>query len=88
VSADAVAIEARKHPTAVTGTAPSDPTSDATSDATSKAPQRSRAALVTLGARRQAGLPPDGRPAPSVRDYDQLLIHRANTAGEGQERSS
>jgi hypothetical protein len=29
--------------------------------------------VVTLGARRHAALPTDGRPAPSVRDYDQLL---------------
>jgi len=45
-------------------------------------PQRSRAALVTLGARRQAAamaeLPADQRPAPSVRDYDQLLAHRTS----------
>ena len=44
------------------------------------APQRSRAAVVTLGARRQAAslaaLPADERPAPSVRDYDQLLTRR------------
>ena len=80
VSADAVAIEARKH-TTTTGTI----------DVTPVAAQRSRAAVATLGARRQAastaGLPADRRPAPSVRDYDQLLIHRAGTA-DGQERSS
>ena len=90
VSADAVAIEARKVSTAGSGTA----TTDASAAHT---PQRSRAAVVTLGARRQAaslaGLPTDGRPAPSVRDYDQLLTHRTNnTAGpgvaEGRERSS
>ncbi len=43
-------------------------------------PQRSRAAVVTIGARRRAAaladLPADQRPAPSVRDYDQLLAHR------------
>jgi hypothetical protein len=81
VSADAVAIEARKHP-ATTGTGA------ATSEATARAPQRSRAAVVTLGARRQAasmsGLPTDGRPAPSVRDYDQLLTHRPEQTTAGQ----
>jgi hypothetical protein len=70
VSADAVAIEARKH-SAATGSASSDATAPASGPA--RAPQRSRAAVVTLGARRQAALPTDGRPAPSVRDYDQLL---------------
>jgi hypothetical protein len=78
VSADVVAIEARKHLTttdittadAVTGSEVGEPA----------APQRSRAAVVTLGARRQAAslaaLPADERPAPSVRDYDQLLTRR------------
>src|SRR5215207_1672981 len=91
VSADAVAIEARKHPSATAGAD--------ISDATPKPPQRSRAAVVTLGARRQAasqpGVPTQARPAPSVRDYDRLLTHRissantsANTAIEGQGRSS
>jgi transposase len=88
VAADAVAIEARKHTTTTR-------TTTGTIEAPPAAPQRSRAAVVTLGARRQAasraastaGLPADRRPAPSVRDYDQLLIHRAGTA-DGQERSS
>jgi hypothetical protein len=39
--------------------------------------------VVTLGARRQAaswaGLPADARPAPSVRDYDQLLTRRRSS---------
>jgi transposase len=82
VSADAVAIEARKHPTASTATGTA--TTDATASTPTRAPQRSRAAVVTLGARRQAALPTDGRPAPSVRDYDQLLTHRASGAA-GQE---
>ncbi|MGH8921948.1 MAG: IS21 family transposase [Actinomycetes bacterium] len=67
VAADVVAIEARKHATS-------------SGEAAQPAPavaQRSRAAVVTLGARRQAALPPDARPAPSVRDYDQLLAHRS-----------
>jgi transposase len=76
VSADAVAIEARKH-TSITEAAAA-PTAGAPAG-----PQRSRAAVVTLGARRRAALPADGRPAPSVRDYDQLLTQRV-----GQERSS
>ncbi|GEL20997.1 IS21 family transposase [Pseudonocardia asaccharolytica] len=85
VSADAVAIEARKHTTA-TGTTTGTSMTPA-AGAPAAGPQRSRAAVVTLGARRRAaslsGLPADGRPAPSVRDYDQLLAHRT-----GQERSS
>jgi Mu transposase, C-terminal domain len=66
-------------------------------------PQRSRAAVVTLGARRHAAalaeLPADQRPAPSVRDYDQLLAHHRAGIDQtgidqtgidqtGQERSS
>jgi transposase len=73
VSADVVAIEARKHITtanAVTGTEAGEPA----------APQRSRAAVVTIGARRQAAFPADERPAPSVRDYDQLLTRRRSPA--------
>lgn len=78
VSADVVAIEARKHLTTANIT-----TADAVTGAKvgePAAPQRSRAAVVTLGARRQAAslaaLPADERPAPSVRDYDQLLTRR------------
>ncbi len=79
VSADVVAIEARKHITtanAVTGAKAGEPA----------APQRSRAAVVTLGARRRAAFPADERPAPSVRDYDQLLPARRSsppTQGSG-----
>jgi hypothetical protein len=78
VSADAVAIEARKHPVAGSG-----PTA-ATASTPQRSPQRSRAAVVTLGARRQAALPTDGRPAPSVRDYDQLLTRRPGQTSVGQ----
>jgi transposase len=81
VSADAVAIEARKHP--IGGMATGSTSSDATA-ATAAAPQRSRAAVVTLGARRQAALPTDGRPAPSVRDYDRLLTRPSQQATAGQ----
>jgi hypothetical protein len=93
VSADAVAIEARKHTTAIaaTGTATTTPNTTDTAAGPVAGPQRSRAAVVTLGARQRAaslsGLPPDGRPAPSVRDYDQLLTHQGG-GGEGQVRSS
>lgn len=85
VSADVVAIEARKH---ATGTATAG-TAGMVEPPT--APQRSRAAVVTLGARRQAALPTDGRPAPSVRDYDQLLAHppgQPSGQASGQTRSS
>lgn len=84
VSADVVAIEARKH-AATLGR------SVTPSTGSGSVPQRSQTAVVTLGARRQAALPPDARPAPSVRDYDQLLAQRL-TPGNGpapdQERSS
>ncbi len=83
VSADVVAIEARKHSTVTEATG-------VTAAAAPESPQRSRAAVVTLGARRQAALPADERPAPSVADYDQLLAHRhqAGTHHTEQERSS
>jgi transposase len=62
VSADAVAIEARKANSVVTTPAP--------------APRRSATALVTLQARQHAhALRPDNRPAPSVVGYDELLAH-------------
>jgi transposase len=76
VSADVVAIEARKHATTATGADTAAPDEQA-------APQRSRAAVVTLGARRQAALPADARPAPSVRDYDQLLTRRRSAPPTG-----
>jgi Mu transposase, C-terminal domain len=87
VSADVVAIEARKH---TTTSASSSAARDAATTGEPGAPQRSRAAVVTLGARRHAALPADERPAPSVRDYDQLLTHRSGATGadEGRERSS
>ncbi|MFC4949235.1 IS21 family transposase [Pseudonocardia sp. GCM10023141] len=85
VSADVVAIEARKH--AITSAEAGEP-----AVAPSAAPQRSRASVVTLGARRQAALPADARPAPSVADYDQLLAHRQprpdHVVDHAQERSS
>jgi hypothetical protein len=81
VSADVVAIEARKHTAATPADAtPEPPVSPV------PGPRRSRAAVIPLDARRQAasststGLPDDQRPAPSVRDYDQLLTHRGEQA--------
>jgi len=79
VSADVVAIEARKHTTTTNPaiTEPAKPPEPA-------GPRRSRAAVVTLDARRQAALlaalPPDARAAPSVADYDQLLTCRPGQA--------
>lgn len=68
-SPNVVAIEARKHPT------------NAGSDLDEQAsvhgePRRSRAAVVTLPARRRDRLPADARPMPSMADYDQLLTQR------------
>jgi hypothetical protein len=68
-SADVVAVEARKHATAA-GAAQAD-TADTAWQAL-QPPRRSRAAVITMP-RRQAELPPDRRPAPSVAAYDQLL---------------
>jgi Mu transposase, C-terminal domain len=94
VAPDVVAIEARRHATTPalgqTQPAPNALAADPQSvdRAQTAGPQRSRAAVVTLGARRHAAgladLPADQRPAPSVRDYDQLLAHHR----AGQERSS
>jgi len=66
-SPDVVAVEARKH---AAGPEPA-----AASAWPAIAPRRSRAAVVTLPARRPP-LPPDQRPAPSVAAYDQLLTRR------------
>jgi hypothetical protein len=93
VAPDVVAIEARRHintshASAVQpahAQAPDSPPAGpqtverAETAGPQHSPQRSRAAVVTLGARRHAAalaeLPADQRPAPSVRDYDQLLAH-------------
>jgi len=67
VTADVVAIEARKASPAVT----------VTSTPPAPPPRRSETALVTLQARQQAQtLREDDRPAPSVTGYDELLAHR------------
>jgi hypothetical protein len=71
-SPDVVAVEARKHAAVNPGTGePAWP---------AMRPRPSRAAVVTLPARRDP-LPPDGRPAPSVAAYDQLLAPRAREGG-------
>ena len=73
-SPDVVAVEARKHAAAAepgTAAGPSWPAA---------LPRRSRASVITLPARRDP-LPPDGRPAPSVAAYDQLLAPPARKGG-------
>jgi hypothetical protein len=66
-SPDVAAVEARKHATAAAGPGPA--------AWPAMRPRPSRAAVITLPARRDP-LPPDGRPAPSVAAYDQLLAPR------------
>jgi hypothetical protein len=66
-SPDVVAVEARKH------AANPEPAAEPAWPAAR--PRRSRAAVITLPARRTP-LPPDQRPAPSVAAYDQLLAPR------------
>jgi hypothetical protein len=69
VSPDLVAIEARKAALA----APGHDDTTAVSTVDPAVPVRSPAKLVTLPARRNAQLPADARPAPSVAAYDELL---------------
>src|SRR5690348_16952917 len=71
-SPDVVAVEARKH-------APADPAPASGPAWPAMRPRPSRAAVITLPARRDP-LPPDGRPAPSVAAYDQLLTGREGGA--------
>jgi transposase len=68
LTADAVALEARKFAE----------TEDLTSVEQSTAPADTT--VVSLTERRLAHLPPDTRPLPSVAAYDQLLRHRRPTA--------
>jgi hypothetical protein len=70
VSPDVVAIEARKAAATRESTMDEAPSMD---NRKPVAPRRSAARLVTLPARRNAQLPADARPTPSVADYDQLL---------------
>ncbi|MFJ7280986.1 IS21 family transposase [Kitasatospora sp. NPDC098663] len=66
LTADAVALEARKAAEADTMTADAEP----------ELFPSDRATVTSLTARRLAHLPPDTRPLPSVAHYDQLLRHR------------
>ena len=70
-SPDVVAVEARKHTAGAAGPAPA--------AWPAMRPRPSRAAVITLPARRDP-LPPDARPAPSVAAYDQLLTGREGGA--------
>jgi len=75
VSADVVAIEARKAAAAIGSTVDS---TTLTASGKPAVPRRSPSRLVTLPARSNARqLPADTRPAPSVADYDQLLTARS-----------
>ena len=76
-SPDVVAVEARKHAAAGHDEQPGEWPA-------LQRPRRSRAAVVTMP-QRQAALPADQRPAPSVAAYDQLLQH-APAAGEAGQR--
>jgi len=71
-SPDVVAVEARKH-------APADPAPASGPAWPAMRPRPSRAAVITLPARRDP-LPPDARPAPSVAAYDQLLTRQEGGA--------
>jgi hypothetical protein len=70
-SPDVVAVEARKHAAAAAEAGPA---------GRAAGPRRSRAAVITLPARRDP-LPADARPAPSVAAYDQLLAPPARERG-------
>ncbi|MEV7808817.1 hypothetical protein AB0O28_38290 [Microbispora sp. NPDC088329] len=76
LTADAVALEARKAPDEAGGR----PTADHTAS-TLSAPS----AVTSLAARRIEKLPPETRPLPSVTAYDQVL-RRTRTAQEGNAR--
>jgi len=67
LTADAVALEARKATDADDGAGPE------------PAPAGPQAPVASLTARRLAQLPPDTRPLPSVAAYDQLLRHPRQT---------
>jgi transposase len=77
VSPDLVAIEARKAAVAAPVAAKADELSTVDRWALVRAPAK----LVTLSARRNAELPADGRPAPSVAVYDELLTTTTTNSG-------
>jgi hypothetical protein len=70
-----VAVEARKHADAAGGRAGADQV-----PAGPAGPVPRGASVITLP-RRAAPLPCDGRPAPSVTAYDQLLARRGEKGG-------
>jgi hypothetical protein len=74
-AADVVAVEARKH-------APAAGQADQAAGPVLHPPRRSAAAVITLP-RRGSELPPDGRAAPSMAAYDQLLPHPRAGGKEG-----
>jgi len=76
-SPDVVAVEARKHADTAGGRAGA----DEMPAAPAAGPMPRGASVITLP-RRQAPLPADGRPAPSVTAYDQLL-GRPQAGAEG-----
>ena len=77
-SPDVVAVEARNHAAAAAGSG----ADHQEAWPALERPRRSAAAVITLP-RRADGLPPDGRAAPSVTAYDQLLPHPPAGAEEG-----
>ena len=74
-AAGVVAVEARKH-------APAAGQADQAAGPVLHPPRRSAAAVITLP-RRGSELPPDGRAAPSMAAYDQLLPHPRAGGKEG-----
>lgn len=78
LTADAVAVEARKAAQDTAGENTSHPPA---------APSAAPAPVASLTARRLAALPPDTRPLPSVAAYDQLLRHprQPRPASEGDQ---
>lgn len=73
LTADAVALEARKAQEADTTLPEPEP------------PRRREPTVTFLTARRLAHLPPDTRPLPSPAPYGQLLSHRTTTASKGEQ---
>ncbi|MEV5086212.1 hypothetical protein AB0K74_48745 [Streptomyces sp. NPDC056159] len=74
MTADAVALEARKAAQSETEPAPD-----------ARGPGQPSATVTSLHEWRLAHLPPDTRPLPSVAPYDQLLRHRRASGGDHRE---
>lgn len=75
MTADAVALEARKAAQAETETDP----------ASRPSPANSSANVTSLHEWKLSHLPPDTRPLPSVTPYDQLLRHRRISGADHRE---